>query len=176
MKKKTIGGIMAAAVLLAGCGKMNDSSVNSSVPAKQQDTRATAGILQPALTVWQQGDQSGAIRLFLEADWSSRPLFTPGSPLNLSEKQFGSLPAADRGTKAQEISTELGVLKHLLAAVTKAGLDAAAKQDVSTVRKDFTSLKQCGEALDRPDSLAIVKLVGHKLKENAEVELAKLGQ
>ncbi len=43
-------------------------------------------------------------------------------------------------------------------------------------RKYFTSLKQCGAALDSPDSLTLAQLVGQGLKKRADMELAKLGQ
>jgi len=176
MKMKIISGIILVCFVLAGCGKKIDSAANPSLVKQQDTTPATTATIQPVLTAWQQGDQSGAISNFLETDWSSRPLFTPGSALSLNEKQFGSLPSTDRDAKANEMLDQLGVLKHLLAAVTQAGNDAAAKNEVSTARKYFTSLKQFGEALDSPDSLATVKLVGQRVKKNADDELAKLGQ
>jgi hypothetical protein len=128
------------------------------------------------LTVWQQGDKSGAVSRFLETDWSARPLFTPGSTLGITETQFRALPAADRDLKAKEMMPQLVYLKQLAWAVEQTGIDAAAKKDFAQARKYFTSLKQCGDALDGPDSLALLKLVGQAFKKRANTELAKLGQ
>ena len=86
------------------------------------------------------------------------------------------LPASDREVKSGEITSQTRVLKELAAAVAQAGIDAAAKQDPAQARKHFTSLKQCGEALDSPGSLAIVKLVGQGIKKRAGAELSKIGQ
>jgi hypothetical protein len=61
----------------------------------------------------------------------------------------------------------------LAAAVAQAGRDAAAKGDAEQARKYFLSLKQCGTALDRPDSLSLVQLVGRAFKKMADTELEK---
>jgi hypothetical protein len=165
-------------VSLTGCGKKSDSSDNPPPPAKlkQDATSATTPVMQSALTAWEQGDRSAAVSRFLEADWSARPLFAPGSTLSLSEGQFMSLAAADRQAKSSELITKVPELKQLGAAVAQAARDAAAKKDFAQARKHFTSLKQCGDALDGPQSLAVVKLVGQTLKKMADTELAKLGQ
>ena len=178
MKLQTISAVVAVFILIAGCGKKSDSSGASSLSAKEQPSAAGAAtpVAQAAMTAWQQGDTNAAVGYFVAADWSARPLFPASSPLSLSEHQFMALPAADRQAKAQDIDQQLDLLKRLLAAVTQAGRDAAAKQDAFTARKYFTSLKQCGEALDNPESSAIVKLVGQRLKKNADNELATLGQ
>jgi len=180
-----IGAALAAFVV--GCSKQSSSRLPADdrlatkvtltkKSASSSTSSAAAPVAQAAMTAWQQGDTNTAVSSFLAADWSARPLFPTSSSLSLSEHQFGALPAADRQAKAQDISDQLGVLKRLLAAVTQAGHDAAAKQDVSTARKYFTSLKQCGEALDSPESSAIVKLVGQRLKKNADGYLSNLGQ
>jgi hypothetical protein len=181
MNKKTFATWAAFALIgagLMGCSKKSDSSGNSPSPAKgrQETALATTPVMQPILAAWQQGDKSAAVSRFLEADWRARPLFTPRSALSLSEDQFKSLSTGDREAKSGEIATQTGVLKQLASAVAQAGRDAAAKKDSALASKHFTSLKQCGEALDNPDSLAIVKLVGQGIKKMADTELAKLGQ
>jgi hypothetical protein len=175
----------------AGCSERADKSANP--PAKQSQQRpvppapddiaaskaqqgnhpATPAIA-PVQAAWEKGDKSAAVARFAETDWRARPLFAPESPLGLSEQQFQSLPAAERTAKLEETLAQIGTLKKLAAAVMQAGLDAAAKQDFDHARKYFTSLKQCGEALDGPDSLLVVKLVGRAMKKNADAELAEL--
>jgi hypothetical protein len=66
--------------------------------------------------------------------------------------------------------------KQLAAAVAQAGRDAASKGDAAQARKYFTSLKQCGTALDSPDRLSLVQFVGQAFKKMSDKELAKIGQ
>ena len=181
MNKITFATLAASALIgvgLMGCSRKSDSSVNPSPPPKAQQatTPETAPIIQSVLTVWKQGDKSAAVSRFLETDWSARPLFTPGSTMSLSEDQFKALPLADSDTKSRAMMPELRALKELAAAVAQAGRDAAAKKNSAQARKHFTSLEQCGEALESSDTLLIVKLVGKGLKKMADTELAKLGQ
>ncbi len=67
-------------------------------------------------------------------------------------------------------------LKKLGAAVADAGREAAAKDGKEQARKSFVSLRQSGTALDSPDCLAIVQLVGKAFKKMGETELAKFPQ
>ncbi len=173
--------LLAASFLgggLTGCGKKSDSSSGTSGPANPQQTAtsAKAAVIGPAFTAWQQGDKAAAVSRFLETDWSVRPLFQPGSALSLSEAQFKSLSASDREAKASENMAKISELKKMTAAVVAAGRAAAEKKEVAEARKHFTSLKQFGAALDAPESLAILKLVGQSIKKQADKELAALGQ
>ena len=164
--------------------KAVQSSAPKTEPAAASETAqknlAGTPITQSILTAWQQGDTSAVVSRFRNADWSARPLFAPGSTLSLTEdqfrSQFSSLTPAEMETQRQEMMAPLDTLKKVAAAVTEAGRDAAAKNDLVEARKYFTSLLGCGEALDSPDSLAIVKLVGQGMKKRAEVEVEKLSQ
>src|ERR1035441_6566633 len=128
MKNTTMTVIMAATILIAGCGKKSPSSSTTPPPA-QAEAASSSPIAQPALTAWQQGDKTAAVSSFLAADWSARPLFAVGSTLSLSEAQFKALSDADRQAKSTEMTAQLGSLKQLAAAVAQAGLDAASKGD-----------------------------------------------
>jgi hypothetical protein len=183
-------------VTLLGCSNSSDSSgelpsstkgqqdpvPNSPPPppppvtGQQETAPSTTAVMEPIWSAWQQGDQSLAVSRFVQANWSARPLFTPGSTLSLSEGQFMSLPTSERNVKANDSINQIGDLKQLARAVAQAGRDAAMKNDSAQARKCFTSLKQCGEALDGPDSLLLVRQVGKALKTMAGEELAKLEQ
>jgi len=178
MKIQTILSLLAVSILLAGCDKKipppaprPSSVVEQSNPDSNPQTAA-----QQALTAWQHSDEPGAVGQFLKVDWTARPLFAPSSPLGWGEDRFRALPPEDHAAAAQQISDQLGTLKRLLAAVTKAGRDAEAKPDVATARQCFTALQQCGAALASSESSDLIKLVGQKVEKNADAELAKLGQ
>ena len=168
---------MAAAILLAGCGKPSTTPGGTATlpTAPAAATAAANPVSQPALSAWQQGDKAAAVAGFLAADWSARPLFAADSPLSLSESQLMALSDADRQAKSAELNTQLDVFKQLGRAAIQAGLDAAAKGDPAQARKCFTALKQCGAALAGPDSSRLVQLVGQSLTKRADTELAKLG-
>jgi predicted small lipoprotein YifL len=172
----SLGTILLAttlAVTLAGCGKKPQAPGTTPPPATNT---ASTPVVEPVLTAWQQGDQAGAISRFLDTDWSTRPLFTPGSTMSLSEEQFVALPTSDREAKSKEMLPHLSELKNLGKAVAQAGRDAAAKKDAVLARKYFTALQQFGEAIDTPDCMLILRLVGRAMKKLGDEEMGKLGQ
>jgi predicted small lipoprotein YifL len=162
MNKNTFALLAAHALIVAcltGCGKKADSSGNPPPSKAGQDaTSPTKSALQTVLAVWLQGDNSAAVSRFLETDWRERPLFSPGSTLSLSEAQWVALSYADREAKRGGMEAQAGELKKLSLAVLQAGRDAAANNDSALALKHFAALKQFGEALENPDSLAIVKI------------------
>jgi hypothetical protein len=180
MNKYTLATWAAFALIgigLIGCSRKSDLTGNPPPPKRQQEaTSATTPALQSVLMAWQQGDKSASVKRFLETDWSTRPLFSPGSAWSLSEDQFRSLSEAEGRAKSSEITAQIDELKKLALAVAQAGRDAAAQKDLRQATQYFTSLKQCGEALDRPDSSSIVKLTGQGITRMADGELAKLKQ
>jgi major membrane immunogen (membrane-anchored lipoprotein) len=175
MKNSSITVIMAATILIAGCGK---KSPNSSTPPPSTPAVAASAspAAQPALTAWQQGDKASAVSSFLAADWSSRPLFAADSSLNLSEGQFKALSVAERDAKSKEMMAQIATLKQMAQAVVQAGHEAISKGDTAQARKCFTALKQCGLALESPDGMQLVQLVGKAFVKMSDTESAKIGQ
>ena len=168
--------VLLGLVILAGCGKSDSPPAPTPSAAAQSSESSPAPALEAALAGWRAGDKSTAVSRFLQIDWSARPLFAPDSPLALSEEQFKQLPAGELQAKSVEIMSRNGELKQLASAVAERGREAAAKKDVAQARKLFSSVKQCGEALDSPQSLAIVRLVAQALKKMADTELSRLPQ
>ena len=175
MKNTIITVIMAATILIAGCGKKSPSS-SATPPPAQADVASSSPAAQPALTAWQQGDKAAAVSSFLAADWSARPLFAPDSSLSLSESQFKALSDAERDAKSKDMMAQLASLKQMAQGIVQAGHDAVSKGDAAQARKCFTSLKQCGTALESPDCMQLVQLVGKAFVKMSDAELAKIGQ
>jgi hypothetical protein len=159
------------AIATAGCGKSNNQDRSAKPPPNALQPAAEA-----ILKAWEQGDSPAAIRQFIEADWSAKPFFAPGSAMNLSEDQFKQLPAVEREAKSADVQAQLAELKKLAGAVVQAGRDAAAKKDLDGARKHFAAVQQCGQALASPDSMLIVQLVGKALQKMALAETDKLPQ
>ncbi len=154
---------------VVGCGKSGDSDQNVNPPVGSPPTAVEA-----MLTACEQGDSSGAIKQFLETDWNARPLFSPGSAMSLSEDQFKALPATQREAESAEVQARLATLRKLAGAVAQAGREAAVRKDAALARKHFAAIGQFGSALDEPNSLLLVQLVGQALKKMAAAETVKL--
>ena len=149
----------------AGCGKQNTPS----------GTAARATPLEKAVASWHQGDQAGAVQRFLEIDWKTGAPYSAGSPLRMREKDFPSLSAAESEKLMGQVTAQLKDLKQLATAVRDKGL-AATAADRELARRCFGRIDECGAALDQPDGLKIVQLVGQALRKMAAAESAKLGQ
>ena len=175
MKNTTISAVMAATMLIAGCGKKSPSSSTTPPPA-QAEAASSSPVAQAALTAWQQGDKAAAVSSFLAADWSARPLFAADSPLSLSESQFKALSDAEREAKSKDMMAQIASLKQMAQAVVQAGHDAVSKGDAAQARKCFTSLKQCGTALDSPACMQLVQLVDKAFVKMSDTKLTKIGQ
>jgi hypothetical protein len=151
---------------------------NPYVYAHGGDTNILLRLVAPAthstMEAWQAGDKQSAIRLFLDVDWSVRPLFDPYRILSLSEQQFVALPEAQHKTRAKEIKKESESFRRLTVAVFEAGRAAAAKGETIKARKIFRSIKQCGAALDNPSCLRPLQIVGEDLKKKADTALHAL--
>jgi len=173
MKYAIITGVMAATILIAGCGKKSPSS--SATPPPAQADAASSPASHPVLTAWQQGDKAAAVTNFLATDWSVHPLFASGSILSLSEDQLKALSAADRKAKADEMLPQLLTFRDLAEAVEQAGHDAASKGDIAQARKYFVSLKQCGTALDSPDYTFMLRQIGQAIQKLSDKDLAQIG-
>lgn len=170
MKRTSATIVLAVLLLLTGCTRKADRSGSTA--------SAAVPIAQPAMTAWQRGDRSTAISCFVQANWSTLPLFAANSTLSLSEEEFQALSNTDRQARSREMMSQLEVFKKLAAAVAQAGRDAASMGDTAQARKYFTSLKRCGMALDQPGCLRLrlLQLVGEALEKMADAELAKIGQ
>ena len=167
--------VTVAALLIAGCGKKTGAPGGGAVPPPAQAAAATASpVAQAILAEWRQGDQTAAVRDFLAADWSARPLFAADSVLSLSEAQFQALSDTDRQAKSGELTAQLDSLKKLAVAVAQAGNNALAQGDAPQARKDFNALKQFGSALAGSENLLLAQLTGQAIVKKADAGLAKI--
>jgi hypothetical protein len=175
MKNNTITVVIAATILIAGCGKKGASSTITPKDQTSAQLKATP-VAQASITAWRAGDTTGAVSNFLAADWSARPLFAPDSTLSITEDQVRSFSADDNKTKAKDLGLQLDVLKRLAVAVTQAGTNSAAHGDFDQARKCFVSLGQFGAAMSEPEHVKLVQMVGLTIKKKADAELANIGQ
>jgi hypothetical protein len=100
-------------------------------------------------------------------DFSPRLLFPAGSVLNYSEAQFVALPQAVREKLGKEMISDIQVIKEICAHVNQAGKSGSSGGEKAKADKCFAQLKKCGDALDRPDRLALLQMAGKALKKMA---------
>ncbi|HTV47877.1 MAG TPA: hypothetical protein VMG59_05485 [Phycisphaerae bacterium] len=183
MKIQIIIAVLAAALFLMGCGQLSASSSTSGSSATESVSAAPAvtPVAWAAMTAWQQGDKTTAINDFLKAGWSARPLFPSSSMLSLTEAQYRALAESGISNAALQAKfnvmiSQLQSLNQVAMAVDQIGRDAVAKGDNAKAQKYFTSVQQCGTALDSPDCMLIVQLRGHSIIRVADEDLATIGQ
>jgi hypothetical protein len=130
--------------------------------------KTNSATLDQAMKLWNAGKQDEATAVFLAVDFNRRPLFPSGSVLNYTEKQFMALsrPAAEKLSK--QMFEDVPKLKGLCVRVKEIAQSALSRGDKATAEKCTAQLKQCATALDYPDSLALLKLVGKAVKKIAD--------
>jgi hypothetical protein len=191
MRITTRTAITAAAFCLAGCGKPSEVSGSASEPTNAPPAIVATNpaviaappaaviiatpVVQPILTVWQEGNRAAAVNLFVAANWNASPIFPPGMALALTDGQINSLPEADRQLRTSELFGQVDLLKQLINAVNEAGKQSASQSDTNQARQCFSALKQFGTALDNPPRPQVVRTVGIVAKNMAKKGLAKLG-
>jgi hypothetical protein len=170
--------LLLLVLVMIGCNKASGPTGTSSSETEGKRSTGTS-VLQAALSNWEQGDKETAVSNFVEASWGARPLFPPGSALNLSEEEFRARIQALASPEAvarmgSNLMAEVQPLKTLAGAVAQSGANAVAQQNYDRAREHLEALRQCGQALDTADSLAILRLLGQGFKKRADAEMEKL--
>lgn len=178
--KLPITSCLAAAILLSACGKKaaapasGAQSPGASAPSEAASSSSAMPVSEPAISAMGEGNTDAAVRDFVNADWSARPLFTTGSSLNLSEAQFEAIPQAEREKNHEDVSGVINALRQTATATVRAAHEAAAKGDKETARKYLEAVKNCGQALDKPDRLNVLIILGQSMQRDADRELSHL--
>ncbi|MBL9136599.1 MAG: hypothetical protein JNK85_12050, partial [Verrucomicrobiales bacterium] len=115
---------------------------------------------EDALRSWREGKKEEALATFMAVDFTRRPLFPKGSPLGYSERDYVALPRAVNDKLQPQIIEETKRMKGLAVSVKEAATRASQRGDVPQAERYLKQLKQCGEALAHPDSLALLQMVG----------------
>lgn len=170
----TFGMITLMAGLAAGCGKKNSvqSGADQSQHSSPASASASASPLEAVLSQWQNGDHAGAVKRFIETDWKSGAVFSPGSALSRKESELPGMSAPAREKLVADVLAQLNVLKQLAGAVRDQGV-ATAATDQRLSRRCWLKLDECGAALDRPEGLKILQLTAQSIRKMAANEGAK---
>jgi len=142
-----------------------DAQTSSAPPAN--GTRSDRPTMDSVLKLWQDGKKDEALKQFSAVDFTKRPLFPKGSVLAYSEKEFIALPRAVNEKLQPQILAEVRPLKSLATHIKEASLSARTRGDTAQADAYLNQLKQCGSALEHPDSLAILQAIGKAFKRVA---------
>jgi hypothetical protein len=164
--------IAGLAVFTAGCGKSSSTTASVENAATLAETHST---LEETIASW-DSDTNAAVEKFLTIDWSQHPLVSTTNVLGFSEAQFESAQGAGKAVLGKQMVEGVKRIKLICAIVDQKGKDALAGGDRVTAEKCFNQLKQCGDALSRPDSLIFVKNAGRTVTRMATNDLAALNQ
>lgn len=188
-----MAGLLAASLLFAGCSKKSEQSTASAPPPEPPSVNTDSSlnvaesseaevhpvvstpVIQPILTVWQEGNSEAAINAFVQANWNARPIFPAGMAVGLTDAQLQGLPDVDRQLKTNEMEAQVGLIGDLVTAVSNAAQDAVSNGDAARAKECYLALRRFGTALDNPANLPQVKHVGQVAKNMAKLGLAKLG-
>lgn len=160
---------MLAVLLFAGTDQVDAAEKSAPAPAPASEARkpATAS-LDAALALWKMGDHDAAVAQFLAVDFRRRPLFPAGSSMAYTEKEFAGLPAATRERVHQEILAQSHLLKLLGARVRDLGKAALQAGKPSVAEQHLGALQRCGDALETPDALTLLQLIGKGFRKAAD--------
>ncbi|MBL9126959.1 MAG: hypothetical protein JNL97_04900, partial [Verrucomicrobiales bacterium] len=135
-------------------GEASETRLARRAPA--QESRGFEGALQS----WREGKKDEALQRFMAVDFASRPLFPKGSPLGYSESEFVALPRAVNEKLHPKVLEEVQVMKPLALHVRDAAAAATRSGDRAQATRYLGQLRKCGQALQGPDSLALLQAVG----------------
>jgi hypothetical protein len=159
-----IAAALALCLALAGCGRQQIAPSSSSSPPPEATLAQEQTPLEAALSLWEHGDKAGAVQRFVEADWKSHRMFSPGSPLSMTEKDLMKLPPKVREERLAIVMKRVETLSGPAKAVRDKGV-AAAATDQEQARRCFAQLDECGAALDQPEALKIVQLYARVMRK-----------
>lgn len=129
------------------------------IPATDS-TKPAKPTFDQALQSWSQGKQEESLKQFLAVDFTQRPLFPKGSVLNYSEAEFMKLPRAVNEKLQTQLLAEVKPLGGLIRHAKSAAEAAKARGDGAQRAEVLKQIKLCGQALEHPDSLALLKAMG----------------
>lgn len=130
--------------------------------------------LDEVVELWDRGERKSATEKFLRIKSKSSVIFSEVSILNLSEEEFISLPALKRSEMQAKISKFTKKIRELVKHVLELGKASVTTKDYNAAERKFYAVRECGLALSRHKSLAIVKAVGRGIERAALRELTKL--
>lgn len=131
----------------------------------------TATYLGEVLVSWNMGKSDEAVQKFVALSWDDPAVFQGIPALAIGEEQLASLQEAQRNRVVQHAQELAGTLRDLVRAVAGAGDTLAVSGNTEGARAHFDALKQCGQALQSPNHVVMIQLVGEAMATFAQEKL-----
>ena len=167
-------------MIFSGCSKKEDTSelpVESTQPDSQStespkniwnqeneanQEAAEAVTFDKVLEVWNNGQQTEAVDLFLGIEWEQGDIFASDSIFRISETDFAKLPEDQRLQVQQKAMKLTKDIKEISMFIVE---QAKQKGQYETSRN---ALIACGKRLSSDDQLLLVQMVGKGIAGYAE--------
>lgn len=162
---RPLASLVIAGLLISPAAEIR-SQAQSAKPTTTEAKSSQRPTLDRAMKHWQAGNKDDALKEFVAVDFTQRPLFPKGSVLAYSETEFMALPRAVNEKIHPQILSEIRPLKGLALHVKEASVAAQNQGDKAKADKYLLQLQRCGEALDHPNSLALLQVVGKGFKRS----------
>jgi len=154
----------------------------AAIPAAEPESTAGAPVVTQApakpmylgqvIAAWNMGKKSDAVNQFLQLDWKDPSVFQGVPSLTMSEAMFASLPAAQRDQMSQVVQQLCQTLRDLAKAVVASTDRLIASGNTEGTRARLEAVQQFGQALDGPERLQVIQLVGQVITKLAQEKLS----
>lgn len=140
-------------------------------------TSADQATLVKAVGLLNSGNQTAAVELLLQVDWSHARSENLPRIFTLTEKEFNSLPEADRHSLADEQFQQFGAWRALARAAVEQGRQARTVKKYDDAERHYMAALNLGLLINRkPDNMIVARLVGIAIQDLALAELVPLYQ
>lgn len=147
-------------------GTQNGNSV-AQAPAKRI-------VVSDVLASWESGKKDHAVEQLLSVRWDGPDVFADVPNMNLSEKDFGALPADERDRISEELwqldSTLLSLARH----AWSVGKKAQASGDEQTAKAHYEAVLHLGQAMSDPEHVVVIQRRGKGITIGAQKRLSAL--
>lgn len=174
-------------VILAGCDSKDESSQTappeSPEPVKLHEgqhiavngqSTKPAATFDTVLRCWQQDRKEEAAESFLAIDWTKSDIFKGCQCLNLSEKQFTSLPRSEQQTLSAQAMDISKSIKEMSRHFVEQARTAASENRLLEAKKYQAALMEFGKQLSGDDKLLLIQMVGKAVLGFTQKELGEI--
>lgn len=176
MRKRRLWSIVPVVIvllLLSGCSKKEDKPQTEDNLYPEPGSKISSDVwpVNELLALWNVNKKDEAVKEFLSIQWDDPSVFQGADLLNLSEKEFVSLPTSERTRIKQDAFKLERTLRVLGKHVLSTGEKFAASGDTDMANAHFEAVLRYGRALSKPERLAIIQLSGKAMVKAAQSKL-----
>lgn len=129
-------------------------------------------VLGNVLASWESGKKEEALKQLLSVRWDGPGVFADVPNMNLSEKDFGALPADERDRIGKELMELTTTLRSLARHANSIGDNAQASGDKQTAKAHYEAVLHLAQAMSSPEHVLLIQQVGKGIAGSAQTRLS----